>query len=85
MALYDLALYCRIEENKYFGVFLYYSQILWLWWLVSGYQIDGSIHVLLAIALIVVLIRISQGQYLFKFTRISFPRLTSKERYVTPK
>ncbi len=36
--------------------------ILWLLGLVSGYTIGGFIHILLVIAIVVVLIRIIQGQ-----------------------
>lgn len=36
--------------------------ILWLLGLVSGYTINGFIHILLVIAIVVVLIRIIQGR-----------------------
>ena len=36
--------------------------IMWLLGLVSGYTINGFIHILLVIALVVVLIRIIQGR-----------------------
>jgi hypothetical protein len=36
--------------------------IMWLLGIVSGYTIDGFIHILLVIALVVVLIRIIQGR-----------------------
>ena len=36
--------------------------ILWLLGLISGYTIGGFIHILLVIAIVVVLIRIIQGQ-----------------------
>ena len=36
--------------------------ILWLLGLITGYTVAGFIHVLLAIAIIVVLIRIIQGR-----------------------
>jgi hypothetical protein len=36
--------------------------ILWLLGFVSGYTIHGFIHILLVIAIVVVLIRISQGR-----------------------
>ena len=36
--------------------------ILWMLGLVSGYTIDGFIHVLLVIAIVVVLIRIIRGR-----------------------
>jgi cation transporter-like permease len=36
--------------------------ILWLLGMISGYVIGGFIHILLAIAIVVVLIRIIQGR-----------------------
>jgi len=36
--------------------------ILWLFGLISSYTIGGFIHVLLAVAIIVVLVRIIQGR-----------------------
>ena len=36
--------------------------IMWLLGIVSGYTIDGFIHILLVIAIVVVLIRIIQGR-----------------------
>lgn len=36
--------------------------VLWLLGLVSGYTINGFIHILLVIAIVVVLIRIIQGR-----------------------
>lgn len=36
--------------------------VLWLLGLVSGYTINGFIHILLVIAVVVVLIRIIQGR-----------------------
>ncbi|MFH1702369.1 MAG: lmo0937 family membrane protein [Nitrospirota bacterium] len=36
--------------------------ILWLLGLISGYTINGFIHVLLVIAIVVVLIRVIQGR-----------------------
>jgi hypothetical protein len=36
--------------------------VLWLLGLVSGYTIGGFVHVLLVIAIVVVLIRVIQGQ-----------------------
>jgi hypothetical protein len=36
--------------------------IMWLLGFVSGYTIDGFIHILLVIAIVVVLIRIIQGR-----------------------
>jgi hypothetical protein len=36
--------------------------VLWLLGLVSGYTINGFIHILLVIAIVVVLIRVIQGR-----------------------
>ena len=36
--------------------------VLWLLGLVSGYTINGFIHILLVIAIVVVLIRVIQGK-----------------------
>lgn len=36
--------------------------ILWLLGLISGYTINGFIHILLVVAIIVVLVRIIQGR-----------------------
>jgi hypothetical protein len=36
--------------------------ILWLLGLISGYTIGGFVHILLVIAIVVVLVRVIQGQ-----------------------
>jgi hypothetical protein len=36
----------------------------WLLGLVSGYQLDGFIHILLVVAIIMILVRIIQGRKL---------------------
>ena len=38
--------------------------IAWLLGLVSGYTIDGFIHILLVVAIIMILVRLIQGQKL---------------------
>jgi hypothetical protein len=38
--------------------------IAWLLGLVSGYQMDGFIHILLVVAIIMILVRLIQGRKL---------------------
>jgi uncharacterized membrane protein YhaH (DUF805 family) len=40
--------------------------ILWLLGLVSGYTMSGFVHILLVIALIVLVVRLIQGQKIFQ-------------------
>lgn len=44
--------------------------IAWLLGLVSGYQMDGFIHILLVVAIVMILVRLIQGTKFYSFTSI---------------
>jgi uncharacterized membrane protein len=52
----------RIKEERMLWTICVILVVLWLLGLVSGYTMGGIIHVLLAIAIIVLVIRLIQGR-----------------------